>query len=152
MRRIGQNLRDSLRILFLDVDYKGFEVFNGIVIFVLGCAFIFLNSSRVILTSSLSYFPYSEVIYSISSIMIIFGVLKIIAIIRNDVFLRKWLAFVSSFLWAFLFVIFSNRDIKPTSIVFMIVIILFSMWAYIRLVVIHRGQRLIDPRDPFENN
>lgn len=151
MQKIIKNLRESLRVLFLDVDYKGFEVFNGLTMLVMGVAFIFLNSSKVILTASLAYFPYSAVIYTISSVMIIFGILKMIAISRNIVAFRKWLALVGAFMWTFLFVIFSNRDVKPTSTVFMLVIIVFSTWAYIRLVLIHKGQRLIDPRDPFDN-
>lgn len=153
-----KKVRDGIKVLLWDIEYTAFEVFNGLTILSLG--FSFLNnqfaSARVIYRtftgSSATY-----VVHAIAGVMILFGILKMIALTQHQSNPTKWLrwrmnlAGIGTFMWGFLFAVFANYPIKPASLIFIISLIGFSMWAFIRLILERRGQRLLDPEDSFKN-
>lgn len=152
MKHVARHFKGIIHALFWEVDYKAFEVFNGVTILILGVSFFFLRSSQYIVSqaeiNSVFAFP---TYYTIAVIMVIFGVLKVYAISQGRLVARKWLALAGTFMWGFLFTVFLTPPVKPSSIVFILILVAFSMWAFIRLVLEHRGRRLLDPRDSFRN-
>ncbi len=150
MKRLARKTREALFILFWEIDYTAFEVFNGFTIFILGVSFWFLRSSQSIIAISTVDIGLN-LVYAISVFMIIFGTFGMLSLTRRSVIMRKWAALVGVFIWGFLFTLFSTPPIKPTSIIFISVLTGFSIWAYIRLVLKHRGKRFLDPRDSYNN-
>lgn len=143
--------KHALHILFWEIEYTAMEVFNCVTLFCLGLSFFTTIFSKTILVASLGAKNGLHFVYLIGGIMVLFGAFGLLNIINSRVLMRKWFALGGTFMWGFLFVTFSNPPIKPTSVVFIAVLVMFSMWTFIRLVLKHRAQRLLDPRDSFKN-
>lgn len=159
LKGVYTKIADALYVLLWEIEYTAFEVFNGLTIMSLGISFLYSDfSSTRVIYRTFSGDSAQTIVQGIAWVMILFGVLKVIALTQHRFKPTKWLlwrrnlAGIGTFLWGFIFAVFANYPTKPASLVFIISIIAFSTWAFIRLVLERRGQRLLDPEDTYKNN
>lgn len=138
------------KVLF-DLNWGVLEFFNGVSFIGFGISLLFTPIGQDTLAHSIPSSSFISGPNVICIIMILFGVLKIWALVFGSVQVRKWIAFVATFSWGFLLVVFVTPPYKPTAIFFILELTLFTLWIFIRLVLRHRAERLLDPRDPYLN-
>lgn len=135
-----------------NVNYGVMEFFNGVSFIGFGVAVYLTQSAMRVVENAIPSGPTPQTTMTICTIMILFGALKIWALVWGSIRLRKWIAFIAMFSWGFLLVVFTTPPYKPTAIFFILELTLFTLWIFIRLVLKHRAERLLDPRDPYSND
>lgn len=82
-------------------------------------------------------------------VSVAFGFLSLVAFTHRSIRLRKWSTLTHVFLWAFYAILFQQGMTRPFLGFILTELSLFSLWAYVRLVIRHRAQRYLDPRDAY---
>ena len=133
-------------------DYDVIELMNGVTFLGLGLVMIFSPRDAFAISAGLSHLPFVASISALGVLNILLGIWKLWALKSGTIRHRKWLTFSMSFVWAFYTLLFAEGAYRTLIIFFTGELCLFSMWAYIRLVIKHRSQRLLDPRDKYNGN
>ena len=153
-----KKIAEAIYTILWEIEYVAFEAFSGITIMALGISFLCTDfSSAKIIRRAIDGGNEALTVTIISVFMVIFGIFKLIALTQCRFTPQKWLVWrrnlagICVFLWGFIFTVFAHSPTKAGSLVFIISIIGFSMWAFIRLVLERRAQRLLDPDDSYKN-
>jgi hypothetical protein len=154
MRKIKKSVSDFINVILWDIHYVSIEVFNSVSLIGFGISILLTPASQKIIRDSLpdSVVSNFSPLVLVSYVMIFVGIVQMFALRYSSIKIRKWITFFSIFFWGFLLVIFTEPPYKPTAICFIVELTAFNLWSFIRLVLKHRSQRLLDPRDPYGNN
>lgn len=142
--------KESVSLFLWKLEYDLVELLNGLNFFGLGLLMLFSQRDSFAITKALSNVPFIFSIKVLAIANILIGILKIYALKKMSIRSRKWFMFIAVFIWAFYTVLFEEGQYRNIVILLTAELSLFSLWAYIRLVIKHRGQRLLDPRDKFK--
>lgn len=133
-------------------DYDVIELLNGLTAIGLGIVLYLSPTDGYALGYGLHSLPFTVTVNFVAFILVLLGVWKVAALRYGTLNHRKWLTFAMIFIWAFIAVLFSEGPFKNIIIFFIGELSLFSVWAFIRLVLKHRIERYIDPRNPYHGN